>query len=57
MVSSRDIIPTISDKVQLVFIDVDKENYSNYYKLLFEKIEIGGFIIIDNVLWSGKSSR
>lgn len=49
-----DIIPTIPDKVQLAFIDADKINYSNYYKLLFEKIEIGGFIIADNVLWSGK---
>ena len=49
-----DIIPTIPGKVQLAFIDADKKNYSNYYKLLFEKIEIGGFIIADNVLWSGK---
>ena len=38
----------------MAFIDADKKNYSNYYKLLFEKIEIGGFIIADNVLWSGK---
>mgnify|MGYP001179755081 FL=1 len=49
-----DIIPSISDKVQLAFIDADKINYSNYYKLIFDKIEIGGFIIADNVLWSGK---
>ena len=49
-----DIIPSISEKVQLAFIDADKINYSNYYKLIFDKIEIGGYIIADNVLWSGK---
>ena len=40
--------------MQLAFIDADKINYSNYYKLIFDKIEIGGYIIADNVLWSGK---
>ena len=49
-----DIIPFISEKVQLVFIDADKENYSNYYNLIFDKLEVGGYIIADNVLWSGK---
>tara|TARA_B000000532_G_scaffold244071_1_gene242264 strand:+ start:11725 stop:12366 length:642 start_codon:yes stop_codon:yes gene_type:complete len=49
-----DIIPSISENVQLVFIDADKENYSNYYNLIFDKLEIGGYIIADNVLWSGK---
>ena len=49
-----DIIPSISEKVQLVFIDADKENYSNYYNLIFDKLEIDGYIIADNVLWSGK---
>jgi len=48
------IIPFISEKVQLVFIDADKENYSNYYNLIFDKLEVGGYIIADNVLWSGK---
>jgi predicted O-methyltransferase YrrM len=38
----------------LVFIDADKENYSLYYDLVFEKVRVGGFIIADNVLWSGK---
>ena len=47
-----DIIPSISEKVQLAFIDADKINYSNYYKLIFDKIEIGGYIISDNVLWA-----
>jgi len=49
-----DIIPSITEKVQLVFIDADKENYSHYYDLIFDKLEIDGYIIADNVLWSGK---
>ena len=49
-----DVIPSISEKIQLVFIDADKENYSNYYNLIFDKLEINGYIIADNVLWSGK---
>ena len=52
--NALDVIPFISEKVQLVFIDADKENYSNYYNLIFEKLEVGGYIIADNVLWSGK---
>tara|TARA_B100000614_G_scaffold248740_1_gene257001 strand:+ start:33 stop:674 length:642 start_codon:yes stop_codon:yes gene_type:complete len=52
--NALDVIPSISDKVQLVFIDADKENYSNYYNLIFDKLEIDGYIIADNVLWSGK---
>ena len=52
--SAVDVIPSILEKVQLVFIDADKENYSNYYNLIFDKLEIGGYIIADNVLWSGK---
>lgn len=48
------IIPSIDEKFDLVFIDADKKNYSNYYDLVFEKVNSGGFIIADNVLWSGK---
>jgi predicted O-methyltransferase YrrM len=48
------LIPTISTQFDLVFIDADKENNSRYYDLVFEKVRIGGFIITDNVLWSGK---
>ena len=49
-----DLIPSFSDKFQLAFIDADKENYSNYFDLLIDKMDIGGYIIADNVLWSGK---
>ena len=49
-----DIIPNLSATFDLVFIDADKPNYSNYYDLVFDKVRPGGFIIADNVLWSGK---
>ena len=49
-----EIIPTIDAQLDLVFIDADKENYSNYYDLVFDQVRPGGFIIADNVLWSGK---
>jgi len=49
-----EIIPKIDKKFQLAFIDADKENYSNYFDLIIEKIDINGIIIADNVLWSGK---
>ncbi len=48
------IIPTIEDQFDLVFIDADKRNYLNYYQLVFDKVKPGGYIIADNVLWSGK---
>ena len=49
-----DIIPSLPETFDLVFIDADKSNYSNYYNLVFGKVRPGGFIIADNVLWSGK---
>ena len=49
-----DIIPNLDMKFDLVFIDADKHNYSNYYDLVIDKVNQGGFIIADNVLWSGK---
>ena len=48
------IIPTLTETFDLVFIDADKLNYANYYDLVFDKVRKGGFIISDNVLWSGK---
>ncbi len=48
------IIPSINLVFDLVFIDADKENYSKYYDLIFEKVRPGGLILADNVLWSGK---
>ncbi len=48
-----DIIPTLTDMFDLVFIDADKENYANYFDLIIDKVPSGGFILVDNVLWSG----
>jgi caffeoyl-CoA O-methyltransferase len=49
-----EIIPTIDETFDLVFIDADKENYINYFDLVMEKLRPGGIILADNVLWSGK---
>jgi len=51
------IIPTIDQQFDLVFIDADKENYSKYYDLVFDKVKVGGVILADNVLWSGKITK
>ena len=48
------IIPTLKNKFDLVFIDADKKNYKNYFNLIYPITKKGGVIIIDNVLWSGK---
>ena len=49
-----DIIPSIETGFDLVFIDADKSNYLNYFDLIIEKMNPGGVILSDNVLWSGK---
>ena len=49
-----DIIPTIDKTFDLVFIDADKPNYINYFHLIIEKLNPGGIILSDNVLWHGK---
>lgn len=48
------IIPELVKTFDLVFIDADKGNYPNYYELIIEKLNPGGIILSDNVLWSGK---
>ena len=48
------IIPELSMSFDLVFIDADKTNYSNYFDLVIDKISSGGYLLADNVLWSGK---
>jgi len=48
------VIPQIKTQFDLVFIDADKKNYSNYFDAVIEKMNPGGIIISDNVLWSGK---
>lgn len=49
-----DIIPTINETFDLVFIDGDKRQYTDYYNSIFDKVIKGGFIIADNVLWNDK---
>ena len=49
-----EIIPSFREKFDLVFIDADKSNYPNYFHLIIDKMNKGGIILSDNVLWSGK---
>ena len=51
---AAEIIPTLPDGIDLVFIDADKPNYATYYDLVIDKMNSGGLILADNVLWSGK---
>ncbi len=48
------ILPDLHLNFDIVFIDADKQNYSNYFDLVIDKVSIGGYVIADNVLWSGK---
>jgi len=47
-------IQTLEDEIDFVFIDADKENYTNYWKACLPKLRTGGLIVTDNVLWSGR---
>ncbi len=51
---AAEIIPSLEEEFDIVFIDADKRNYPLYYNLVFDKVKKGGIIIADNVLWSGK---
>ena len=55
--NALDVIPDLNLKWDLVFIDADKENYSNYFDAIIENVNQGGMIIADNVLWSGKVTK
>ncbi len=52
--SALDIIPMLDMQFDLVFIDGNKSQYIDYYKLIFDKVPAGGYIIADNILWDGK---
>jgi len=53
--NAMDLLPQLAlQDIDLVFIDADKKNYSHYYDLVIDSVRIGGWIIADNVLWSGK---
>lgn len=52
--NALEIIPTLDETFDLVFIDAGKRDYPAYYDLVFDKVAPGGLIIADNILWSGK---
>lgn len=52
--NALEIIPSLNGNFDLVFIDADKENYARYYDLVINRVPLGGYILADNVLWSGK---
>lgn len=49
-----EVIPTLQDQFDVVFIDADKRQYPEYYRLVLDKVRPGGMIIADDVLWEGK---
>lgn len=49
-----EIIPSLNEPFDLVFLDADKREYVDYYNLVIDKIQGGGYIIADNTLWNGK---
>jgi predicted O-methyltransferase YrrM len=51
---AMELVPGIDEQFDLVFIDADKRKYPDYYKLVFDKVNPGGYIIADNILWDGK---
>ena len=51
---AKEIIPSLDCRFDLVYIDANKREYSEYYKLVFDKVVPGGLILADNVLWNGK---
>ena len=52
--NALEIIPTLAGPFDMIFIDADKCNYVKYYDLIIDKLNPGGIILADNVLWSGK---
>lgn len=51
---ANDVLPTLEQTWDMVFIDADKKNYLNYYRQVISNVKSGGVLIADNVLWSGK---
>ncbi len=55
--NASEIISPLKETFDLVFIDADKTNYSQYFDLIIEKVNTGGIILTDNVLWDGKVTK
>jgi caffeoyl-CoA O-methyltransferase len=54
---AREIIPGLHETFNLVYLDAEKDEYLDYYALVFPKVSVGGFILADNVLWGGKVTQ
>lgn len=54
MGKALDVLPTLPDNIDLVFVDADKEHYPDYYERLLPKMRKGGVMLFDNMLWYGK---
>jgi caffeoyl-CoA O-methyltransferase len=52
--NALEIIPTLEGTFDIVFIDADKKNYLTYFELIQSKLSPGAYVLVDNVLWSGK---
>lgn len=52
--NALEIIPKLDKTFDLIFIDADKDNYPNYFNVIIDKLNLGGILLSDNVLWSGK---
>lgn len=52
--NALDLLPNVDGPIDMAFIDADKINNEKYYELILEKMNTGGIIMADNVLWSGK---
>jgi predicted O-methyltransferase YrrM len=52
--NALELVPKLTGPFDLVFIDADKENYQRYYDFVFKLVPLGGYMLADNVLWSGK---
>ena len=49
-----EVVPTIDGEWDMVFIDANKRNYTDYYRLILPRVRCGGYIIADNTLWARK---
>jgi len=52
--AAKEIIPLLPGPFDLVFLDADKDHYSLYFDLIFDKLRPGGWILADNTLWYGR---
>ena len=48
------VVPSLKERFDLVFIDANKDDYPAYYDMVIERVTQGGYILVDNVLWAGK---